>query len=180
MPRKKKESPVVIRHQVQQWEIECAQVALLGSEYEEAVRIFFDLIDQKFTLSTPKQKFGDRSLAVDEETKIIRLAVPYFQSLKRGDVLLLARVPEGIRVTPAAEEEVPVQRREPPRLCPPTDPGKALDSQALQEQNLAERILLLQEEVIRLQQEVARLRESEYKLKECRRTLKSLLETLDQ
>jgi|GEM_PF-4787915 len=177
MPRKKKGSPGVIRHQVQQWEIECAQVALLGSEYEEAARIFSDLIDQKFTLSTPKQKFGDRSLAVDEETKIIRLAVPYFQSLKRGDVLLLARVPEGIRVTPAGEEEAPVQRREPPRLSSPPAPCKAPEPQG---QEPSGRVLLLQDEVIRLQQEVGRLRESDYKLKECRRMLKSLLETLDQ
>lgn len=176
MPRKKKGSPGVIRHQVQQWEIECAKVALVGREYEEAARIFSDLYDKKFILSTPKQKFGDRSLAVDEETKIIRLAVPYFQSLKRGDVLILARVPEGIRVTPAGEEEAPVQRKEPPRLSPPPAPGKAPEPQA---QDLSGRILLLQEEVIRLQQEVARLRESEYKLKECRRTLKSLFETLE-
>ena len=176
MPRKKKESPGVIRHQVQQWEIECAQVALLGREYEEAARIFSDLIDRKFTLSTPKQEFGDRSLAVDEETKIIRLAVPYFQSLKRGDLLLLARVPEGIRVTPAGEKEAPLQKGEPPRLSAPPASGKVPEPQA---QDLSGRILLLQDEVIRLQQEVARLRESEYKLKECRRMLKSLLETLE-
>jgi hypothetical protein len=175
MPRKKKDCSGTIRHQVQQWEIECAQIALLGREYDEAVRIFSGLVDKKFTLRAPGKEFSDRSLAVDEEARIIRLAVPYFQSLRRGDVLLLTRSAGGILVTPVEAEAVSSPGNETAAM--PARPLSATSGED-RPQDPAGRVLRLQEEVIRLQQEVARLRESEYKLDECRRTLKGLLQIM--
>lgn len=79
-----------IRKKIASWEIKYGQIAITGSDYQVAKKLFEGYFGRTFELATFKGDFPNRHFIHEGNRKSLRLAcTPFFGTLREGDVVYI-------------------------------------------------------------------------------------------
>ncbi len=79
-----------IKKKIVSWEIKYGQIAITGSGYQSAKRMFENYFGKTFELATFKGDFPNRHFIHESTRNSLRLAcAPFFSTLKEGDIIYI-------------------------------------------------------------------------------------------
>lgn len=79
-----------LKKKIASWEIKYGQIAITGSDYEIAKKIFGDYFSRTFELKTFKGSFPNRHFLHEDTRNSLRLACkPFFSELNESDIIYL-------------------------------------------------------------------------------------------